>query len=202
MNSLKCNQSTASTTFISSSSTTYNHALNTSKPKSNNDFVEDQLTGFQSKKFEPTPSDEFIDCIELLNKAEKKVQNRQNSPKVSPKTSPENGTKARPAVSSLGLPEKYFRAVNILDNAACETAQVCRDLDGHQVVLTKSLLASLDAANTVNHLISSECSSSSSSSSGNSLSANITASSAASSSSFQSYSNPTGNNFISHGNNC
>ncbi len=121
-----------------------------------------------------TTTSEFIDCIELLNKAEQKVQNRQISPKISPTSvssysSSANMNTTSSASGSLGLPEKYFRAVNILEGTTTETTDSQRlnnNLDSNNqitgVSLTKSLLASLGSPSST---------SSSSSNSANSLSA-------------------------------
>lgn len=145
-------------------------------------------------KTTPTTT-EFIDCIELLNKAEKKVQNRQVSPKISPtsinSSSSSNDTRSLNFVGTNGLPDKYFRAVNILENASdLDSLKIINDSSNTQQQPTLSLNKSLQASFT-------NSSSSSSSSSGNSLSANISSaasnSSTASAGSYQSFLNASSN---------
>lgn len=162
--------------------------------KSKLKLMEDIDDASNMKTTDPSvTTSEFIDCIELLNKAEQKVQNRHISPKTSPtsvtsSTSSANMNTVSSASGSLGLPEKYFRAVNILEGATTttettESQRLNNNLDSNNqitgVPLTKSLLASFGSPSS---------SSSSSTNSANSLSA-MASSGSNSTSSYHAFSN-------------
>jgi hypothetical protein len=112
---------------------------------------------FETSSMMNNSTSEFIDCIELLNQAEKKVQNRQ--------LSPQNNV---PVQSLACLPDKYFKPSSSTVEISSKNYSPTKHSPKNRMSIDSTINAKPSSS-----LCSSSSSSSSSSGSGNSISATI-----------------------------